>query len=446
MKKSLTESINENTAPEAVRFYVPGHKGRSIFLSEACRRDVTELDFTDDLNVPKGAFREAEKDISALYKSRFSILTVNGSTAAVMTAVGSCVRDGETLLVPSDAHVSVYFGAMHAGARILRYRVRDHLRGVTPEDVKEALSGEGKDAAALVITTPTYFGNAADVEAISGLARKAGIKLIADEAHGAHLVFMSRENLSAIGKADYVIHSMHKSLGALTQTAVLHVYDPEADEAAVRLRMRSFQSTSPSFLLSSSMTEVIAGLKNGSGLFDKIDIWYNDMIKHISKLKLFETVDFGPSADPMRITLLCRTDMKRLTALFRIRHIEEEMTMGNLMVLYMGAGTSESDITALKKALDEAEETLPFVGTPVPGLSVYLPKTSEDMRTAIAEKSEYVALSEATGRISTDMVCVYPPGAPCLIPGSLIDGEAVRYISEAEDIQGVYDGKLRVKA
>ena len=46
------------------------------------------------------------------------------------------------------------------------------------------------------------------------------IPLIVDEAHGAHLPFMPKRNLSAVAAgADLVIQSTHKTLPALTQTA-----------------------------------------------------------------------------------------------------------------------------------------------------------------------------------------------------------------------------------
>ena len=53
---------------------------------------------------------------------------------------------------------------------------------------------------------------------------KKGLPLIVDEAHGAHFGFHPYfpENANQKG-ADIVIHSVHKTLPAFTQTALLHM-------------------------------------------------------------------------------------------------------------------------------------------------------------------------------------------------------------------------------
>ena len=51
-----------------------------------------------------------------------------------------------------------------------------------------------------------------------------GIPLIVDEAHGAHFEFSEEFPESAVkAGADIVINSIHKTLPALTQTALLHI-------------------------------------------------------------------------------------------------------------------------------------------------------------------------------------------------------------------------------
>ena len=72
--------------------------------------------------------------------------------------------------------------------------------------------------------SPTYDGVVSDVEAISEAVHEKGIPLIVDEAHGAHFGFHPYfpENANRSG-ADIVIHSLHKTLPSLTQTALLHM-------------------------------------------------------------------------------------------------------------------------------------------------------------------------------------------------------------------------------
>ena len=77
---------------------------------------------------------------------------------------------------------------------------------------------------AVLIVSPTYEGRIADISAIAEVAHEKGIPLIVDEAHGAHLGLAEGfpPNSCRAG-ADLVIHSVHKTLPALTQTALLHV-------------------------------------------------------------------------------------------------------------------------------------------------------------------------------------------------------------------------------
>ena len=68
-----------------------------------------------------------------------------------------------------------------------------------------------------------------DVRQIAETAHKHGIPLIVDEAHGAHFRFSDYFPVSATDLgADVVIQSFHKTLPAMTQTAVLHLCSERA--------------------------------------------------------------------------------------------------------------------------------------------------------------------------------------------------------------------------
>ena len=66
------------------------------------------------------------------------------------------------------------------------------------------------------------------------------------------------------------------------------------------------------------------------------------------------------------------------------------------------------------------------------------------MARALSLPAEYVPLKDCEGRISADMVNVYPPGSPVLIPGSLVTADVIGYIEGAGSVNGIYDGALRV--
>ena len=102
----------------------------------------------------------------------------------------------------------------------------DIFADITPEQIEQKIQEmkqRGELPSAVVITSPTYEGVISDICGIKNVLVPYDIPLIVDEAHGAHLPFMPKRNLSAVAAgADLVIQSTHKTLPALTQTALLH--------------------------------------------------------------------------------------------------------------------------------------------------------------------------------------------------------------------------------
>src|SRR5699024_2534237 len=97
------------------------------------------------------------------------------------------------------------------------------------------------EAKAVLLVSPTYEGMVMDIRAIANVTKKQGVSLIVDEAHGAHFSFGEDFPESAVGLgADIVIQSMHKTMPAFTQTALLHVC---TDRISVK-KMRSEDHTS----------------------------------------------------------------------------------------------------------------------------------------------------------------------------------------------------------
>lgn len=444
MRNTLRESITENTSGDHARFYVPGHKGVKDLAGGIAREDVTELYFTDDLNHPSSHIQRAEKDASELFGSRFTLFSVNGSSAAVMASVMSCAREGYAVLLPSDSHLSCYYGALHARAKVKRLYIADPVRGLQIGELEEYLSRTDEPISCCVITSPTYCGCCADLDRIIPILHGRGIRVIADESHGTHLLFTSSADRSAVRHgADYVVHSAHKTMGALTQTAMLHVNDPDADENAVRFFMRSLQSTSPSFPLICSVMDSVERLKTDRGLFEDKEVWYNEMLETSKNFRNLEMLSFGGRRDPLKITVRFHTKAEDLTRILREEKVDEEMILGDLAVFSMGIGTTGKDIDQLKKALARADAP---EGTDLPRAPLALPETPcvTDMARALSLPAEYVPLKDCEGRISADMVNVYPPGSPVLIPGSLVTADVIGYIEGAGSVNGIYDGALRV--
>ena len=103
--------------------------------------------------------------------------------------------------------------------------------------------------------------------------------MIVDEAHGAHLGLAEGfpENSCQAG-ADLVIHSVHKTLPALTQTALLHVNGDLIHRDRLRRFLCIYQSSSPSYLLMAGIDNALEYVrKQGKTAFGQFRERYEKM-------------------------------------------------------------------------------------------------------------------------------------------------------------------------
>ena len=125
---------------------------------------------------------------------------------------------------------------------------------VTPIGPRQALAATPGAVAATVVS-PTYFGAVADVAGLAEVAHARGVPLVVDEAWGAHLAFHDDLPAHALSLgADLVISSVHKVVGSLTQSAMVHLgHGDRVDELVVDRCVTLVESTSPSALLGGSV-------------------------------------------------------------------------------------------------------------------------------------------------------------------------------------------------
>lgn len=105
-----------------------------------------------------------------------------------------------------------------------------------------------------MITYPNYYGFCSDITGISDIVHKYNKILIVDEAHGAHFPFSNNLPLSSLqAGSDIVVQSVHKTLSSFTQSSILHLNSDRVDTNRLKYSLSLFQSTSPSYLLMSSL-------------------------------------------------------------------------------------------------------------------------------------------------------------------------------------------------
>ena len=189
-------------APTALR--------RKLLSAHSLRHDLPELPELDNLFAPEGPILEAQALAARAFGAAETKFLVNGSTAGVLACVIACVQlwhqrervgggtpaGGPVVLLPRNAHKSAIHALVASGAEPAwlspAYDSECALvTGVPTAEVRRALEEHGERVAAALLISPTYQGVVSDVRAAAELCAAAGAPLIVDEAHGAHLTFLS---------------------------------------------------------------------------------------------------------------------------------------------------------------------------------------------------------------------------------------------------------------
>lgn len=242
MQTPILEMLKGYEQEKCIRFHMPGHKGALTPY------DVTEVPGTDNLHAPQEAILKAEKLLAKAYGAEKSFLLVNGSTCGILAAIHTAFSAGDKVLVDKNCHRSVWNGLQLARAEGI---AADDL---TPDTIAEIAATEPA-CKGVILTRPDYYGVCKDVKGIFQACEENGLLLIADEAHGAHLSFGADCGypVSAVTYSHFTVQSAHKMLGALNQTAYLHLHGKGAAYAGeVRKWLSIFQTSSPSYLLLAS--------------------------------------------------------------------------------------------------------------------------------------------------------------------------------------------------
>jgi len=250
--------------------HMPGHKRNPEHMPTGLPIgiDISEIHGFDSLRNPKGVLLETAKLGASLYGSRDAFILINGSTVGILTAIGAHAKHGDKILAVSDCHRSTPNAAELFGLELVYVTPDvDAATGVpcstTPAAIESALNKD-PDITLVIITSPTYEGVVSDVAAISEVVHKAGIPLVVDSAHGAHLGFSGGFPQSAVALgADVVVVSLHKTLPALTQCSMLLACSERADTVGIRRLLAILQTSSPSYVLMASIDHCLRYLESG---------------------------------------------------------------------------------------------------------------------------------------------------------------------------------------
>lgn len=478
---SLYEKLTEYCASDAYPFHMPGHKRRGACMQDPFSFDITEIDGFDNLHHAEGILKDAQERAAALYHSSETHFLVNGSTAGILSAILACVPPGGLLLMARNSHKSAFHAAglrdirtqylypeaglipQHAGACAGAGYPADLNGPIDPSCVEQVLSSGTPRPSAIFLTSPTYDGVVSDVKAIAALAHRYRIPLIVDEAHGAHFGMHPAFPPSSVSQgADIVIHSLHKTLPSLTQTALLHVNGDLVDRRQLRSQLSVFQTSSPSYVLMASIDSCVQQMASqGRELFES----YVRILKQFRARAHFAHIDLPETDDPSRILLVPHhISARTLYDLLRDRYrLQSEMLAPSYVLMLSSVADTEEGFCRLLHALEEIDRILPQadpVQIPDGGArsgqiseSGALRRTHTDrpivrapIFRALNAQSEKVPFEDAAGKVSAEYLYLYPPGIPLLAPGEEITPALLRSKEElwsaGYELQGTEDHTL----
>ena len=449
----LFDALKDYHSRDVIPFDVPGHKhGKGLkeyaeFLGEKVLEvDVNSMKCLDILSNPVSVIKESEELLAELYGAKDSFFLVNGSSAGVQGMIMSVCKPGDKIIIPRNAHKSAVNGIIMSGA-IPVYITPEYNKdvgisfGIEVDTVIDAIE-ENKDAKAIFVINPTYFGAASDLKLIVEVAHKYGISVLVDEAHGSHLMFNDELPESAIKLgADMAAISLHKTGGSLTQSSALLMNSDIVDSKYVRKILNLYQTTSASYLLMTSIDVARKNLAiNGENLIKRVlDLtrYAREELNKIEGIYAFGkelegtkgVYRFDETKLVINVSDLGITGFKVYDILIDEFNIQMELGDTHNVLAIVSLGDDENSINSLINAMKEISKK--YMRKSLDKIDILPPsklKLALSPRDAFYAEKESVDLYDSVGRISGESIMTYPPGIPVFTPGEIIDERVIEYI------------------
>jgi arginine/lysine/ornithine decarboxylase len=469
LRTPLFDAMVSLAESRKVSFHTPGHKSgkgistrfRKFVGPKIFTIDLTTLDEVDSLQNPTGVIKEAQELAARAAGADRSYFLVNGTTVGNHAMVASTTGPGETILIARNCHRSVLTGLIMSGARPVFFppAFDQDLRltlNVTFEAAKAAIDAT-PDARSLLVTSPNYYGLCADIERIIPYARGKGMTVLVDEAHGPHLKYNPKLPVCALeAGADLCVQSTHKIVGGMTQASMLHARAGRVDIEDITKTLKLLQTTSPSYILMASLDLARMQMATeGKKLLNRAIKLAEDARNQINTIpgitcfgkERAKAVDMA-NMDVTKLTITV-SDLGlsgyHVSQILNTRFgIQVEMADPFHVLVIVSIGDRQDDLSRLVEALKQIAAETGFQRSLLPLDKVHPPvltnRSVMTPRDAFYSDTELVSVDQAAGRVSAEIVTVYPPGIPLLVPGEEVSREAIEYISNMAGLGAIIDG------
>lgn len=513
---SLYEKLLQYGRSDYYPYHMPGHK-RSQDAGAMARYygiDITEIDSFDDLHHAEGILRDAQYRANRLYgkEGTETFYLINGSTCGVLASVLTAAEKGKEILIARNCHKSVYHAAILQELELHCYyppllKAYGICAGIDAREIDRLLA-EYPECKAVVITSPTYEGILSDIGTVADVVHERDKILIVDEAHGAHLGLHESMPAGALAQgADLVIHSLHKTLPSMTQTALLHVQGERVNRGKLRRYLAMLQTSSPSYVLMASMDSCICYMEEqGANRYAFMKEQYELFCKKVEECRYIKigNIEYTKRTKKDNSTekesdeikseyctagwdigklVICAKDnvingQQLYDMLREDYHLQMEMAAENYVLAIMTIMDTEEGWHRLADALlqidgrieagvitcrscEQAQEEACGLDKEDQGrfadvraeMSERQCGNASGSRMAIARaflgEQEQIPLAESVGKISAGFVNLYPPGIPLIVPGETVSDELIMQIQRSMrtglTVQGITaDGRIAV--
>ena len=346
---------------EEAQFHMPGHRGGSVY-PEILREnilslDMTELPITEDLNDPGEVLREVQHAWANVLGAEDLLFLTGGSSSGIKAGLYALAGFKGQVIALTPVHKAFFQAASLLDLTTL-YLPQDEA------EARERLEQAPKDfdPNVLYITSPDYFGAVLDLPKWLELVRSyyPEIKLMVDEAHGARFTWLEHIPRALEMGATLAIQSAHKSLPALTPTALALTADASLVERLLE-GVQLFGTSSAPLAMAAALDYALSYMDTtGEAELKRIRELFAELFDTLQAHKIYPYREALVSSsvkplvqDPTRVVLDV-TDIGSAydaEAFLRQRGIAVEMVDPGRLLLLSYIGQPQEEFTQLIHAL-----------------------------------------------------------------------------------------------
>jgi lysine decarboxylase len=422
-------------------FTIPGHKHRLDLVGDVIAGDVPLYAGLDTMKLTRGVLADAEARAAALWGADFCRFSVGGATHANQAVALALGDDGANVVVSRTLHRSMLLGLVLAGLNPVWVRpdtdpVTGLPLGVPPAAVREALS-RTPGVRAVLVGDPSYVGTVGAVGELAAEAHAHDVPLVVDAAWAAHFGFhpdLPRHALQ-LG-ADAVVVSAHKTLPAWSQAALLLAQTDRLDAGRLDAGVEATHTTSPAGAILASIDAARALLeRDGEALIGATLAAVRETRHRLAAVEGLHVLD-GPGVDPLKLTLVLAgtgadgvaVENDLLAAGLPVEAADRDTVVAQVTLADTAASLTElvdALVTSIERRRGEPRQV---VGAPSYAVD---PVSAIPPREAFFARHAVLAMREAVGRVSAELVAPYPPGIPVLAPGEVVTDAVLEALMDA---------------